>query len=202
MGEYVKYNGQEVKIGTCEDMYYLRADQVHLVQHTEGNVHPVKDGEAGAIRFRFPWPSEDSVQPGAFDEPFKKLGLRGLSVPEGVEHYKVQFTAPGYVLSLPCPESKEGQAFDVHRNGFSGSVAISQQKWFEGRLITVCECGGCGAKYRLETWEQAKPIIEAVLKLGKERARDNNGGRITDKCDPWYQKVADRIAAGYKKGGD
>ena len=27
MGEYAKYAGERVKIGTCEDMYYLRDDQ-------------------------------------------------------------------------------------------------------------------------------------------------------------------------------
>lgn len=32
MGEYATYKGQEIKIGTCEDCYYLRADQRHLAQ--------------------------------------------------------------------------------------------------------------------------------------------------------------------------
>ena len=31
MGEYASYLGERIKIGTCENMYYLRADQRHLV---------------------------------------------------------------------------------------------------------------------------------------------------------------------------
>ena len=31
MGEYARFRGAEIKIGTCESMYYLRADQRHLI---------------------------------------------------------------------------------------------------------------------------------------------------------------------------
>lgn len=106
MGEYAKWNGQEIKIGTCENMYYLRADQAHRVQRLEGNVDPVRD--AAALRFRFPWPDEDGKDPG--DDHGKgyerAVTLRGLSVPDGVEHSIVQFVASaGYNVCLPCPES-------------------------------------------------------------------------------------------------
>ncbi len=36
MGEYAIYRGERIKIGTCEDMYYLRPDQVHLVKRVSG----------------------------------------------------------------------------------------------------------------------------------------------------------------------
>jgi hypothetical protein len=66
MGEYALYKGQQIKIGTCETMYYLRADQAHLVTPLPGNVDPIKD--ADEIRFRFPSPtrttsSRDSLSP-------------------------------------------------------------------------------------------------------------------------------------------
>jgi hypothetical protein len=61
MGEYGTYLGNNIKIGTCEDMYYLRADQRHLVKAAA--LHDLTD-----IRFRFPFPDEDHRQPGDFDD--------------------------------------------------------------------------------------------------------------------------------------
>ena len=43
MGEYAKYNNQEIKIGTCETMYYLRYEDRHKVKALKGNVDPVRD---------------------------------------------------------------------------------------------------------------------------------------------------------------
>ena len=58
MGEYAKHKGEEIKIGTCENMYYLRFDQRHKVKALPGNVDP-NGADAYALRFRFPWPNED-----------------------------------------------------------------------------------------------------------------------------------------------
>ena len=65
MGEYAKFQGQSIKIGTCENMYYLRADQAAMVQPESGNVDPIRDRES--LRFRFPFPDEDNVLPGEFE---------------------------------------------------------------------------------------------------------------------------------------
>lgn len=65
MGEYAKYNGEEIKIGTCESMYYLRWDQRHLVEAEPGNVNPVK--EINSIWFRLPRILESLQSPGDFD---------------------------------------------------------------------------------------------------------------------------------------
>jgi hypothetical protein len=192
MGEYARFNGQEIKIGTCEDMLYLRADQAHLVTPQSGSVDPIADAEH--LRFRFPWPHEDGTEPGAFKDADKAVGLYGLTPPEGVEHYSVQFTARGYNVSLPCPEGPDADKipFKVHRNGFPGSVMIVQQRLWEGNLVLVCQCGGCGARYRLPTIEDVRPVVEACIGEAdvKRRAGDESGAR-------WWMTVAERIAAGY-----
>jgi hypothetical protein len=130
MGEYAIHNGEQVKIGTCEEMYYLRADQAHLVRHLSGNVDPVRDRLA--LRFRFPFPDEDGVSPGgAGFDPFERgIAIRGVRPPaEGVEHHTVQFSArPGYLLSLPCPEAHgtddDGMGCTVsHRPSWVSDVA-------------------------------------------------------------------------------
>lgn len=131
MGEYMKskISGERVKVGTCEDLLYLRADQV-------GDVEP--DGDADvlanleAYRFRFPWPDEDGVEPGNFDNPFRSFTVWGIQPPAEIEHGTVQFKADnGYLVSLPCPEDQRETAhavafaalgIKIHRNGFGGAV--------------------------------------------------------------------------------
>lgn len=195
MGEYAMRGQERVKIGTCEDMLYLRADQRHAVYALSGNVDPVRD--AAHLRFRFPWPTEDDVAPGAFEDPFYGISFHTVSVPDGVEHGNVQFCAQvGYLVSLPCPESPEGKAspLKVHRNGFQGAVKLVQQRLIDGKLVAICECGGCRTKYRLETLEDAQPLIDECL---KQAAQWRAEYRPDEHRARWYEEIAARIRAGY-----
>ncbi|HXK37027.1 MAG TPA: hypothetical protein VJ553_05605, partial [Candidatus Paceibacterota bacterium] len=64
MGEYAMFGEREIKIGTCEDMYYLRADQVQSVRKTRAGHTNVSDPDVlKVVRFRFPWPDEDGKEP-------------------------------------------------------------------------------------------------------------------------------------------
>jgi hypothetical protein len=84
MGEFAMYNGDRVKIGTCEEMYYLRADQAQRVRWQVGNVDPFRD--AAELRFRFPFPDEDRIAPGAFENAERKVGLHSVSLPQNIKH--------------------------------------------------------------------------------------------------------------------
>ncbi len=195
MGEYATRisDGQNIKIGTCEQMYYLRADQVHLVRGQRGSVDPQSVRDAGAIRFRFPFPQEDSVAPGDFDDYDYGLGLSGVEVPEEIEHSFLQFTrnypqSGGMLLSIPCPRSKEGKASNLKLsyNGYSGSVHIHSQRLVDGQLILILRCGDCHALWRVPTLEECKPVLDA---LEKEAQSGDRGD--------YYREVAKRIVAGY-----
>lgn len=184
MGEYAIHNGQRVKIGTCENMYYLRADQMTDVHGEDARGNFGAEGLA-VIRFRFPFPDEDGIEPGHFED----YG-RGWKVPGGYmlpadlsgdEHRPLQFRHDlGYLVSIPCPEQFQSPGFDamsgtltvdgadepysfrVGRNGFSGGGAkVVQQAFRGGRLVTILHCGSCGAIHRLDTIEDALPVIEA-----------------------------------------
>ncbi len=217
MGENAKFQGETIKIGTCESMYYLRADQAHLVTALRGNVDPI--GDAEAIRFRFPWPDEDGVLPGAFKNHERAIGLFDVKAPtlSEVDHRSIQFqNGRGYLLTVACPESgEEGAGSDhgltFHRNGWGGAVKICEQAWRGGKLVTIAECGGCGAKYRLSTIEDARPYIASLIKTAEEHEHRERVRPKFDACrdgvgpteesiaraGEFYRKVAARIEAGY-----
>lgn len=205
MGEYAKLKstGERVKIGTCENMYYLRADQIGDVVAVGDSVDPAGEYQ-GELRFRFPWPDEDGVAPGAFEDPFRARAVHGVDLPD-IEHGIVQFVAQaGYNVCLPCPEGPSSHGLNVHRNGFKGAVKIVQQRYWQGQLVTVCECGGCGHKYRLETWAMAEPVVvalrsEADRKQAEFDLHAQRQGIASLPCHDarMLHTIADRITAGY-----
>lgn len=190
MGEYASYGGQRVKIGTCENMYYLRADQRHRVGALSGNVNPIKD--KGEIRFRFPFPDEDNIEPGAFERYDRTLGLHGVLPPDEVKHGRPQFVTNGYNVCLPCPESAEGKAsgLQFHRNGHPGTVLISQQRYVNGLWVLIARCGGCHYPYRYETLSEVEPVVVA-LRQQADHEPEGSSARS------YLHTVADRIVAGY-----
>lgn len=206
MGEYAKTRaGDEIKLGTCEDMYYLRADQVDEIA-----------GYRFAFevdRFRFPFPDEDENAPGHFDDYSRGWKVPGgYTLPEtlsGDEHRSIQFSAPmGYLVSLPCPEQfgradggtfteipigEHGDTIRVGRNGFSGGGAtVHQQAYRGGVLVTLLHCGSCGAVHRLDTLEDAEPVIEAF-----RAEADRTEWRRVDWRREHLLTIAARIEAGY-----
>lgn len=209
MGEYASYNGQEIKIGTCEQMYCLRADQVHLVLPLSGNVNPRNRQQAESIRFRFPFPQEDGEKPGSFKDYDYGLGLYGIEPPEDIDHSFLQFTrnypqSGGVILSIPCPRSKEGKAspVKVSYNGYSGPVHIHSQRLVEGKLVLILRCGDCGALYRVPTLEEAQPVLDILAKYATDEDRQHKKDEAYHKCTlvnrgDFYREIAKRIVAGY-----
>jgi hypothetical protein len=191
MGEYAIYQNERIKIGTCEDLTDLRADQWHLVTVEFGGCD-----EATYLRqsrFRFPWPDEDTIAPGDFTEIDRSCLIRGLTAPEDLKdhHGTVQFTARGgYLCSLPCPESGINlDGVKIHRNAYQGAVHLCAQRWWNGLLVGVLRCSACGTMWRLETLAEAEP---AAVALRSEA--DRLGASQAD----WYHTVADRLLAGYR----
>lgn len=200
MGEYAKFNGGEIKVGTCENMYYIRADQRHLVEY---------DFDAGD-RFRFPFPDEDAIEPGQFGDHDRGVEIPGYTISEGHDHGTVQFVASvGYVVSLPCPEQYGQPGFTIEmpdglrvgRNGFHGYPVVKQQKVVDGALWTVIACGACGYKWRLPK-DQAAEVAERFLdEAEREEYRHDLGGfgpAHTDDSKRFYLEMAKRIMAGYE----
>ena len=218
MGEYAirKSDGAQVKIGTCESMYYLRADQIGMVD-AQGGSCDVGDPEVWPhVRFRFPFPDEDNILPGDFHSNNYERGItaEGYKAPADTEHYNVQFSGrPGYLVSLPCPESKDAgwlrivnpdnttTPVAIHRNGFPGAVQLVQQKILaDGRRVPVLRCA-CGALWRVEDPSEIEALAVAFRSEGdrKEALGSFNGTGKQDR--KFYDAIADRILEGARMHG-
>jgi hypothetical protein len=200
MGEHALYRGKRIKIGTCENLNYLRADQAEAVTALPKNVDPVRDRDE--LRFRFPFPSEDGIEPGQFDDHDRGLVLSGLEPPAelAADHFLVQFSAyNGYLCSLPCPEGKPLEGVTFHRNGYSGAVELVQQRYLGDDLVPVLRCKPCGLAWRLTTLQDAGPALAALNAMAQREQRtaeQNETPGNTASADE-YREIARRIRAGY-----
>jgi hypothetical protein len=188
MGEFATFNGQHIKIGTCENMYYLRADQLDLVRSAA--LHDLTN-----LRFRFPFPDEDHREPGDFDDYDRGLTVWGYEIPDGVDHHLVQFkAAAGILVSLPCPYSAaaKGGGITYHVNGYRGPARIVQQRIWAGVWATVMACGPCGAKFRLPDLDTARPLLDAIS--GEVTKAERYGS--ADQVAMW-RTGAERVECGY-----
>lgn len=60
-----KKTGKRVKIGCCDNLYYLRFEQRADVRALPGNVDPVR--QSSELWYRLPLPEEEGTAPGAFE---------------------------------------------------------------------------------------------------------------------------------------
>lgn len=215
MGEYGHViAGGNVKLGTCENMYYLRADQRSSISGYEFALD--------VQRFRFPFPDEDTIAPGCFDDFDRSLRIPGdWSPPADFDHDgSVQFSAPpGYLLSLPCPESAAfaeafpafAEAFPelrMHRNGWDGGYGVIQTALRDGEWRVIVVCRSCGHRWNLPR-ELAETVADAFREEGeREEYRavfDESGSIIPGEFafqrvhsdGTFYAEMAARIVAGY-----
>lgn len=200
MGEHVKLKyGQEIKIGTCEDMYYARYEQAQNFLNAKDRACYLRPD---TCRWRFPFPQEDDIEIGMFKD--YDLGL-SLCVPNDSvfcckDHDTVSFSTGnnpsmhGFNVnySLPCPADKNAvdraiqAGFKIgHLLDNQVAIEIAQQKPVaNGDLQVVLRCLWCRTKYRID-----KPEAIALAEFLR--------GYSEDRKD-YYNKVADRVIAGYR----
>ena len=201
MGEYAKRksDGARVKIGTCEDMYYLRYEQRHLVAHESGNVDPARD--PNGLRFRLPFPDEDHIQPGDFEPYDRSQRLYrqcGVGASSYCEDFKDESTLEepgiiqlrhecGLLVNVPCyhgiklPEVvKPMQSF---WNGKGWFFVLSSLRVADGVVYPVVRCQHCGGAWRYQwrdVWDYIPLDMQRALRVYAEAAglRHDGGGWI------------------------
>ena len=195
MGEYALYRGTPVKLGTCEDLYYVRyADFARMVAQGElerhiGNGAP-EDYLSGAYRFRFPFPDEDALMPFTYEDYDKGYLVNVTAAPDLVaiaEHRRAgaslhpRYGGYNVNVSFPCPQTEDFAT--VKSSGIDWRILeIVQQRPYEGSLWTVTRCPYCGVQYRLDAARAES--LAALLTAGTTRAN-------------YHGVLAERILTGY-----
>ena len=168
MGEYAirKVDGREIKIGTCENMYYLRFEDRGDVTKLQGNVDPVVD--AKLLRFRVPFPDEDLILPGDYphvraltlEMKGHKLPLQENEAPVG----RMQVVhKSGLLLSIPCHHGEMlpdlGPVATAAWNGRdTNSYELKAVAPGDGRIFLIVGCRWCSEEFSL-TLEQIEPLL-------------------------------------------
>lgn len=193
MGEYAKYNGRDIKIGTCEDMYYLRFEDRGKVRHISGNVNPAVDREAAELRFRLPFLDEDDCGPGNYEEYNRSLRLCDCGKIGSKLNYCRDFAdeslaekpgtvqlhhESGLLVNVPCyhgirlPDLGECKTF---WNGKSYSLVLSSLRGVMDngtlKLLPVVRCRWCDEAWRYDWANIWDYIPEATIeqKMFKDR---------------------------------
>lgn len=206
MGQYYK----DHKIGTCEDMYYMRLDEARkLAARGERDndgisfIDYLKDNQT---RWRFPWPDEDNTN--FFTTGGKRHYERSFMVacPESlkVDHDGITVSnsheGGGYNVNifLPCPHDP---AFaELHlETSFGGAgqqfLEVRMQAIREDKEKTIFACARCGKLQRFSD-EDVQKIKEAsrehyaVYKRESEELYKTGGNKGLYE---FAEKVIDRL---------
>jgi hypothetical protein len=170
MGEFANYAGQKIKIGTCDEMLYLRYEDRHLVEWIKGNVDAASDM---GLKWRLPFSDEDDSGPGRYADPFRAVQLRRgnewFRCPEAAEQGgTIQMTHPcGYLLNVPCYHGEklpgEGKPHGIQWNGRAGGFyeLVHVKNTAEG-VLPVIRCRFCREAWRAE-WAEVLEWIPCPI---------------------------------------
>ena len=203
MGEYVNYNGNQIKLGVCEDLDYVNFyDYCRML--SEGKLTQVSGNEKpadyiqGPYRFRFPFPECPGVMDNGpqMDDCVSIIVPKELGLGTDLVHRDMIVTITpagvqggGFNMMFPCPYD---EAFTLKTSGgkfynqSSITLSISQQRPLEGLLWTVLGCGFCGTKVRITGAE--------AIKL-TEHIRSQHTGNMPD--DKFWNELCLEILKGY-----
>ena len=176
MGEYAKYQGSEVKIGTCADMFYLRLEDAAKVEPLPGNIDPTRED---GLRFRLPYPDEGGQSPGVGDylrgvrlyRVESDGTLRGKRTIDYAPAWladtitgRLQLSHPsGLLVNVPCYHGVKlpdlGPDNTAHWNGKTHALELYEVKRTEGRVVPIVRCQHCGTLWADE-WKNVLPFVQ------------------------------------------
>lgn len=178
MGEYAKrkIDGVDIKIGTCESMYYCRYEQRNDV------VYPY---DTDNFYWRIPTPDEDGTLPGDYNYsllredghiPWKlRLDTSKFSE-EDMSDMKqsgtIQLKEPrmGLLVNIRCPHGFQMEQFKINKEGTVISMGYNWHKdtlYLKGlknepsELKVLVECSACQQMWSF-CFNDIEPLIESI----------------------------------------
>jgi hypothetical protein len=156
MGEYAirKSDGESIKIGTCESMYYLRYEDRFKVTPEEGS--------GFGYYWRLPFPDEDCIRPGEYDSCFRGIELTtGTCVGDNGEDEEFEFRpiSSDYDNKAPyhlvCIREEDGVMHPV--------VNTCKDQWYrESWLNVLPHINDEGLKERLQTYAHQSLLQHSI----------------------------------------
>jgi hypothetical protein len=180
MGEYAKRksDGVEIKIGTCESMYYLRWDDRDKVTPLPGSLNPATEGN---LYWRLPLPEEDDILPGAYESHDKRITLlpweeednswKTYEPDDEVEPgtFQLHHESSGLLLNVRCYHGVKLPDVGADIKAFWNGKAyhnwelcfIKNHELPDGQqeLRPLVRCRHCGSMFR-EQWVNVLPHVQ------------------------------------------
>jgi hypothetical protein len=187
MGEYaLDANGHQIKLGTCEWLYYLRYDDRAKVTPCANSLDP-RETAGTRLKFRLPWPDEDHIEIGAYEhhgrlEPLFRRGNDGCvqdwtdaELSEDTGALQVRHES-GLLFNVACHHGLAlpdiGSAPDISAVGWNGKRAAF------GDSMTLLRTPTRRLRTpRPTTWPPDERIISRTKKKRRRRrVRHHDGG--------------------------
>lgn len=183
MGEYFKNRNINFKLGTCEDLMYIRHSEIEALQDLKNELADcngeLKDYLKDGHYYRFPYPWEDGQKTADISRRNPEdSNTNFFNVPQIKDKIKISHEHIIKPISLngthnvnvwlPCPMSAEFEGLNLYtsQNGFKDLFPISviREKMVNGKLQTVYACPYCGVWFRMD---------EEETNYFKSQAREN-----------------------------
>lgn len=182
MGEYVRYKGNEVKIGVCESLYYVsypkfkEAFEKGLLWPSDFSVAPAKCLEVNSgFLFRFPFPDEDKLA-------FGDIGSHGI---ERGMHIKIVSMGDLNLLGVIGKAQDKSFILNLVQQKFVLRAADSLPV-----MAAVFQDPQSGIAFRIEDEHVIREIVGQIVRNHILKEQD---GTLKQQ----YMGVATRILKGY-----
>lgn len=166
MGEYARRisDNQEVKIGTCEFMYYIRYDDRNLVSKLPNSLDPVIEKN---LFWRLPYPDEDHIKIGEYKGFDRGYVLNNYIAPETAKNFGTILirSEMGILVNVVCYHGErlpvDTEEVSFHWNGKVDFYELAHVKNLPEEIKPIIRCRGCGHIWNCE-WEEILPFIKDI----------------------------------------
>lgn len=184
MGQYYKNN----KIGTCENMYYMRLSEAEKLaaqgKHDDDGILFSEYLKDNTTRWRFPFPDEDVMENAGTLHAIEDHD-RGFDLPAGdveINHATICFSNQHHNghynmnIILPCPHSQEFKNLGIKTsNNGAGEqfLTVRYTAIRNGKEKTIFSCARCEGEQWLDNVDvekiksQATEYFECYNRVGK-----------------------------------